>query len=104
MKKITANIRWGKLVRVFGVACVFAISSASAAVVWDLNPDNLNAPVGSSSKTFTSDGYQITAYGFDNTGTPGTPHELFFKQEQEINGAIERGLGLVGTTSNELQP
>ena len=78
-------------------------SSAWGTVVWDLNPSNLNAPAGSSTQVYTSQGYQITASGFDNTGAIGTPHELFFKNQAQIGGATERGLGLVGTSSNELQ-
>lgn len=81
-------------------------SSASAAVVWDLNPNHLDGPVGSSTLVVASQppgNPNITASGFDNNGGTGTPHQLFFKNKTEINGAVEFGLGLVGTTSNEVQ-
>lgn len=78
-------------------------TSSWAAIVWDLNPDHLNAPVGSTSRTYTSSGFSITAYGFDNHSGIGTAHELFYKNVPEIGGAVEMGLGLVNTTSNELQ-
>lgn len=72
-------------------------------VVWDLNPSNQNAPVGSSSHTYNSQSFSIIAYGFDNHGGIGTPHELYYKSVADNNGAVERGLGLVGTPHNELQ-
>jgi len=83
---------------------VAIIASAQATVVWDLNPNDQNAPVGSSSHTFTNSGFSITAYGFDNHSGIGTGHELFYKNIPEIGGAVEFGLGLVNTQSNELQP
>ena len=81
-------------------------SSAHAAVVWDLNPaPRQNAPTGHTSILYTQDNHSITAYGFDMNGAgPGTPHELFFKNIPEVNGAVEFGLGLTNTLSNELQP
>ena len=81
-----------------------AVASSQAAIVWDLNPNNVNAPVGSTSKTFTSSGFSITAYGFDNNGGIGTPHQLFYKHENEIGGGFESGLGLTNTPHNEIQP
>ena len=90
------------------VAVALGASSAWAAfVTWDLNPNNLNQPVGSASQSYTVSGSTITAYGFDtapfNTpaGTPGTPHQLFYKFDP--NDADEHGLGLVDTLHNELQ-
>ncbi|MGI9114853.1 MAG: hypothetical protein DLM52_11560 [Chthoniobacterales bacterium] len=73
------------------------VSQAKATLVaLDLNPSGLNAPVGSSSNSYTQSGYTITATGYDN---PTTTHELFFK-----NGGVgETGLGLVNTNDNELQ-
>ena len=80
-----------------------ALSSTQAALVtWDFNPGNLHQPVGATSHTFTSSGFSITAYGFDRVSGPDTPHELFFKNQPDFGGAGERGLGLVGTPSNEL--
>jgi hypothetical protein len=80
-------------------AAAFAVQSASAVLVtWDLNPTNANASVGSSSQTFTSSGYSLTAYGFDQVSGPDTGHTLYYK-----NSGIDHGLGLVGTPNNELQ-
>jgi len=82
---------------------VTVIASAQAAVVWDLNPSQQNAPVGGSSHTYTSSGFSITAYGFDNHSGIGTAHDLFYKNQSPIGGAVEMGLGLVNTLDNELQ-
>lgn len=82
---------------------ITVIASAHAVVVWDLNPNDQNAPVGGSSHTFTNSGFSITAYGFDNHSGIGTAHDLFYKNVPEIGGATETGLGLVNTPSNELQ-
>ena len=86
--------------RVLACAFVFAASSAWATVIWDLNPGDANAPVGSSNQTFISSGYSITAYGWDNVSGANTPHDLYFKDEGPSD---ERGLGLVGTPNFELQ-
>lgn len=83
--------------------CMLFAASSWGAIVWDLNPSNQNAPVGSSSRTYTVSGFSITAYGFDNHSGVGTLHELYYKNIMEIGGAVERGLGLVGTPNNELQ-
>jgi len=92
---------------VVGTLCALAfvtvIAAAQAAVVWDLNPSDSNAPVGGSSHTYTSSGFSITAYGFDNHSGIGTAHDLFYKNVPEIGGATETGLGLVNTPNNELQ-
>jgi hypothetical protein len=82
---------------------LIAIASARATIVWDLNPNDQNAPVGGSSHTFTSSGFSITAYGFDNHSGIGTAHDLFYKNVPQIGGAVETGLGLVNTPNNELQ-
>jgi hypothetical protein len=84
-------------------ACILGlsalVSSASAALVtWDLNPGNLNQSLGAASHTFTSNGFSITAYGFDNNAGIGSPHTLFYKDD-----GIDHGLGLTGTLHNELQ-
>lgn len=81
----------------------FIAASSWATIVWDLNPTHQNAPVGSSSRTYASSGFSITAYGFDNHSGIGTAHDLFYKNVPEIGGAVEFGLGLVNTTSNEIQ-
>jgi hypothetical protein len=78
-------------------------ASARATIVWDLNPNDQNAPVGGSSHTFTNSGFSITAYGFDNNAGIGTPHDLYYKNLAPIDGAVESGLGLVNTPGNELQ-
>jgi hypothetical protein len=82
---------------------VTLVAAAQAAVVWDLNPTNANAPVGGSSHTYTSSGFSITAYGFDNHSGIGTAHDLFYKNVPQIGGATETGLGLTNTLDNELQ-
>ena len=76
-------------------------STSSAAIVWDLNPNDLNAPVGSNTQIFTSGGFSITARGFDNNAGIGTPRELYFKNKPPSGGAVEFGLGLV-TPHNEI--
>jgi hypothetical protein len=82
----------------------FTATSSSASVVWDLNPaPRQNAPTGQTSITYTSSGFSITAYGFDNNAGVGTAHELFYKNVNEIGGAVEFGLGLTNTLNNELQ-
>jgi hypothetical protein len=86
------------------LALVIALSvSAHAAIVWDLNPNDQNAPAGGSSHTYTSGGFSITAYGFDNHSGVGTAHDLFFKNVSPIGGAVESGLGLTNTLDNEIQ-
>jgi hypothetical protein len=89
------------------VACAALFVSAvasQASIVWDLNPNDQNTAVGSSSRTYTNSGFSITAYGFDNHSGIGTAHELFYKFENVIGGAVEQGLGLTNTPHNELQP
>lgn len=80
----------------------FAASSVNAAIVWELNPNSTNGNVGSNTKVFTSQGYQITARGYDNNNGFGTAHELFFKQQGNIGGAGEHGLGLTNIDDYEL--
>jgi hypothetical protein len=80
------------------IAVVFTAliaSAASAAVVWDLNPNDTNAPVGSNTQLFTSQGFSITARGYNNNNGIGTPLELYFKNKPPSGGASEFGLGLV---------
>jgi hypothetical protein len=97
------RIRPTALVFCAALFAAFTAVSSRAAVVWDLNPSDQNAPVGSSSHTFTNSGYSITAYGFDNHSGIGTPHDLFYKNVGPIGGAVESGLGLTNTLDNELQ-
>src|SRR6476620_6027676 len=88
----------------FALIFIAAMASARATVIWDLNPTDANAPVGSSSHTYTNSGFSITAYGFDNHSGIGTAHDLFYKSVAEIGGGTESGLGLTNTGHNELQP
>jgi hypothetical protein len=76
-------------------------STSPAAIVWDLNPNDLNAPAGSNTQVFTSGGFSITARGFDNNNGIGTPRELYYKNKPPVDGAVEFGLGLV-TPHNEI--
>lgn len=84
------------------VAALGLTASANAAIVWDLNPNDVEGSAGSPTQTFTSSGFQITARGYDNNGGTGTFHDLNYKFETNIDGAIEQGLGLAGTPHNEL--
>jgi hypothetical protein len=97
------RIRLSVLVICAAFLAAFTAGSSNAAIVWDLNPSHQNAPVGSSSRTYTTSGYSITAYGFDNHAGFGTAHDLFYKNVAPIDGAVEMGLGLVNTPNNELQ-
>jgi hypothetical protein len=102
MKTPKSNCTAKMLITICGL-CVIAAFSARATVTtvtWDLNPSLANGAVGSASQVFTSQGFSITAAGFDHTGSSNDPsHELFFKN----GGADETGLGLVNTAHNELQ-
>lgn len=93
------KLTFGATLAVVGLA----VHSACAAVVWDLNPQKLNQPAPASSQVYTSQGYSITAYGFNNEGGIGTPQQLFFKNVGPINGAYETGLGVSNTFDQELQ-
>ena len=95
---------WNRSGRAIGAA-IFAlsISSAFATVVWQLNPNNLNQPTGTTTESYTSGGYTITATGYDNNNGVGTPTQLYFKNVGPINGAFETGLGVNNTANHELQ-
>lgn len=91
-----------KSLRALSLASLLVAASAQAAVVWQFNPSNTNAPAGTSSLELTSGGSQLRITGYDNNGsTPSAQHELYFKSEPQFNGAVERGIGLVNTPSNE---
>lgn len=91
--------RTGRTLAALSFLCIFAASSAWATVVtWNLNPNGTEGAVGSSSHTFTSSGYSITANGF-TVGNPITPLGLYFKNQ----GPDETGLGIVGPADHELQ-
>ncbi len=83
-------------------AAALALTSADAAIVWNLNPNNQHQPVGSSTQTFSSGGFQITATGYNNNSGTGTTTGLFYKSAPDSDGATERGLGLANSPHNEL--
>jgi hypothetical protein len=95
-----------KTLLVAGVAAFTSSSAWAAMVTWEFNPAGLNANVGSSARTYTVSGFSITARGYDNVanGANGLDiaRELHYKNEPPVDGATERGLGLYGTVSNEL--
>ena len=74
-----------------------AFSSCGAACAGGITTWNFNTPSGvlSTSKTYSVNGIPITAYGFTNAGAPKA---LYGKN----NGGIENGLGIAGTTNNEI--
>jgi hypothetical protein len=97
-------MKTNRLLRTF--CCIAALTATSAwatVVTWQLNPNNQNGNVGSSSLDLTQSGFTITARGYDNVPGNDTLHQLFFKSGGPIGGGTEHGLGLVGTTDNELQ-
>ena len=84
----------------------FSLASGHATLVtWELNPAGLNGIAGPS-QTYNVSGYSITARGYDNVqnGANGldVARDLWFKNQPPVDGATERGLGLWGTVSNEL--
>lgn len=90
--------RTGKLIAALSVLCFFVASSASATVVtWNFNSSGTEGSTGSTSQTFTSSGYSITAYGY-TVGAPCTPLGLYFKS----SGADLPGLGVVDTSDHQL--
>lgn len=94
----TSFLKTALLVLCGSVAFV-AFSAQATVVTWNLNPNNLNQSVNSSSNTYTVSGYTITAYGYDNNGGTGVARNLFYRNA----GSDEIGLGLAGTLNNELQ-
>ena len=81
-----------------------AASSANAAIIWDLNPNNQDGVALSPTRTFSSSGFQITARGYDDSDTngTGTASNLYFKNRPLSGGATESGLGLATSPHNEL--
>ena len=102
MQSVTSLRRFGASLRAFGLATVLAASSAGAAIVWDLNPNDQHGTIGSNTQVFTEQGYQITARGYNNDGGQGFATDLFFKNRPDDNGAKESGLGLANSPHNEL--
>lgn len=94
-----------RIAKIFFAAAFAALiaSSASAAIVWELNPEpRQHGPAGSSSLTYTSSGFSITANGFDNNNGIGVARELFYKDRPPVDGAVEFGLGLNNVPHNEI--
>ncbi len=105
MKSFTSRPSLAKTYLGVCLLSAFALASANAVVVtWDFNPTSQNGNAGTSSLTFTQSGYNITARGYDETNAsgPDASRELYYKSEPMNGGAFERGLGLVGTPSNEI--
>lgn len=92
----------GKFLLAFGLGLFASSSSWAALVTWDLNPSNLNQNVGSASHTYTVSGTGLTARGYDNNNGVGVAHNLFYKYESDIGGAVEKGLGLTGIADAEV--
>ncbi len=89
----------GKMIAALSVLSILAASSAWATVVsWNLNPSGTEGAVGSTSRTFTSSSYSITANGY-TLGWSNTPLGLYFKS----SGADLAGLGVVSTSDHQLQ-
>ncbi len=79
--------------------CFFAAPSAwSTVVTWNLNPSAAEGAVGSTSKTFTSSGYSITASGYTVGWPTHTPLGLYYKNQ---GGNV--GFGVTSTNDHELQ-
>jgi hypothetical protein len=99
--KTSSRTSFGRIALFLLSGLAIASSAQATLVTWDFNPTNANASVGSASKTFTSSGYSITAYGYDVVSGPDTPHELYYK---DVSGSPnDHGLGFVGTPHNEIQ-
>jgi hypothetical protein len=99
MKKSTIR-RSRKMAAVFSFLSVFAATSVWATVVtWDLNPNGTEGDAGSTSQTFVSSGYSITANGYTVGWPSHTPLGLYYKNQ----GFDETGLGIVGSADHELQ-
>ena len=102
MQTVTSIRRFGASLRALGLATVLAASSAGAAIVWDLNPNDQHGSIGSNTQVFTEQGYEITARGYNNDGGQGFATDLFFKNRPPDGGANEVGLGLANSPHNEL--
>ena len=104
MQSLTSMRRFGASLKALGLATALAASSASAAIVWDLNPQNQDAVVLGTSQTFTEQGFTITARGYDDSDTNGigTPTNLYFKNRPPDGGANESGLGLANSPHHEV--
>ena len=104
MTTVTSIRRFGASLKALGLATALAASSASAAIVWDLNPQDQDGVVLGTSQTFTEQGFTITARGYDDSDRNGvgTATNLYFKSRPPSDGASEVGLGLAGSAHHEL--
>ena len=104
MKSVTSIRRFGASLKALSLAGALAASSAGAAIVWDLNPQNQDGVVLGTSQTFTEQGYTITARGYNDADTDGigTATNLYFKNRPPDGGANESGLGLATSPHNEV--
>lgn len=96
-----------KTLLVAGIVLLGSSSSWAAFVTWSLNPNNQNGPAnqgGLHTVNFTVSGATISARGFDTVsiGNSDLPHDLVYKYENPIGGAIESGLGLANVPDSEL--
>lgn len=102
MKTNYSNHPAGKALLFACVLSAFAIASANAVLVtWEFNPSGQNANAGSGMITYNQSGYDLTVRGYDNVAGADPLHQLYYKNDAPNGGAMERGLGLVGTGSNE---
>ena len=104
MQSVTSIRRFGASLRTLGLATVLAASSAGAAIVWDLNPNNQDGVVLGTSQTFTEQGFTITARGYNDSDRNGVGEatNLYFKDRPDSGGAGESGLGLATSSHNEV--
>ncbi|HSH38103.1 MAG TPA: hypothetical protein VK993_04895 [Chthoniobacterales bacterium] len=104
MQTVTSIRRFGATLKALGLATALAASSAGAAIVWDLNPQNQDGVTLGPSQNFTEQGFTITARGFDDSDRNGigTPTNLYFKNRPPSGGAGESGLGLAVSPHNEV--
>ncbi len=102
MKSFISRKTLGKALLAACALSAFAVAPANAVVVtWDFNPGGQQGNAGASMLTYTQSGYNLTVRGYDNVAGADPLRELYYKNEGLSGGATERGLGLVGTGSNE---
>lgn len=101
MHSFTSKLRFGALLGALGLAILLAASTARAAIIWDLNPNDEHRTIGTS-QVFTEQGFSITARGYNNQGGQGVATELFYKNRPPSGGATETGLGLASSPHNEV--
>jgi hypothetical protein len=79
------------------VSMLGASVTCSGAIVWDLNPGNLNQAGGTTDtvSSVPASGVNLTATGYNSAGTA---INLYFKNA----GGDEHGIGISGTLDNEL--